>query len=86
MTATTTPPRRPEPGERRARQERLATWITLSVVLVICAAAGFGACAMALSWWVDEAPTPAAVDGMSATGRVSVDAAGRISLEDVFAR
>jgi len=75
MTATTTPPRRPSPGERRARRERLATWITISVVLVVCAAAGLGAYAMSHSWWVEEAPRPA-VDQQLSDGQSRFDGPG----------
>lgn len=87
MTATTTPPRRPSPGERRARRERLATWITISVVLVICAAAGLGAYAMSNSWWVQEAPRPAAdqqlADGQSRFDRAGIDFFNRQRLATV---
>ncbi|WZH36119.1 MAG: hypothetical protein PIR02_15320 [Microbacterium enclense] len=77
MSTTVSPPRRPSPGARRARRERLTTWITMGVVLVVCAIAGFGAYAMANSWWVEEAPAPAAdqqlPDGQSRFDRAGTD-------------
>jgi hypothetical protein len=87
MTATTTPPRRPSPGERRARRERLTTLITISVVLVVCTAAGLGAYAMSNSWWVQGAPSPAAdqqlADGQSRFDRAGVDFFNRQRLATV---
>lgn len=87
MTTTSTPPRRPSPGARRARRERLATWITISVVLVICGAAGLGAYAMSHSWWVEAAPAPAAdqqlTDGQSRFDRAGLDFLNRQRLATV---
>lgn len=87
MTSTATPPRRLSPGERRARRERLATWITLSVVAVVCAVVGIGAYAMANSWWVQEAPAPAAdqqlADGQSRFDRAGIDFLNRQRLATV---
>lgn len=75
MSITVSPPRRPSPGERQARRERLTTWITIGVVLVVCAVAGFGAYAMANSWWVEEEPAPSA-DQQLADGQSRFDRAG----------
>lgn len=75
MTTTASPPRRPSQAERRARRERLSTWITIGVVLVICAVAGFGAYAMANSWWVDDTPT-ASADQQLPDGQSRFDQAG----------
>lgn len=78
MTRTTPPPPRPRSAQqRRRRREQLATWITLSVVVVICAAVGVGAYAMANSWWVVEDPAPSAdqelSDGQSRFDRAGTD-------------
>lgn len=75
------------PGERRARRERRATWITLSVVAIICAVVGVGAYAMANSWWVADAPAPSAdqqlADGQSRFDRAGVDFLNRQRLATV---
>lgn len=87
MASTTSPPRRLSPGERRARRERRATWITLSVVAIICAVMGVGAYAMANSWWVADAPAPSAdqqlADGQSRFDRAGVDFLNRQRLATV---
>lgn len=87
MTSTRTPPRRLTPGERRARRERLSTWVTIAVVALVCGAAGFGALALANSWWVDEAPAPAAdqqlADGQSRFDRAGLDFLNRRRLATV---
>lgn len=75
MTTTASPPRRPSPSERRARQERLSTWITIGVVLVVCAVAALGAYGMANSWWVEDAPT-ASADQQLPDGQSRFDQAG----------
>lgn len=75
MSVAPPTPRRPSPGERRARRERLSTWITLSVVAIICAVVGIGAFAMTNSWWVEDSPAPSA-DQQLPDGQSRFDSAG----------
>jgi hypothetical protein len=75
MTSTVPPLRRSSPAARAARKDRVLTWITLSVAAVICLALGFGAVAMANSWWTEEAPV-ASADQQLADGQSRFDQAG----------
>lgn len=75
--AATSAPERPTPQRTRERKNVVLTVVTLAVVLVICAAAGIGAFAMANSWWTDDDPVPSAdqqlADGQSRFDRAGID-------------
>ncbi|WP_022879112.1 hypothetical protein [Microbacterium sp. B19] len=75
MTSTVPPLRRPSPAARAARKDRVLTWVTLSIVAVICLVLGFGAVAMANSWWTEETPV-ASADQQLADGQSRFDRAG----------
>lgn len=55
--------------------DRVLTWVTLSIAAVICLVLGFGAVAMANSWWTEEAPV-ASADQQLPDGQSRFDQAG----------
>lgn len=80
MGPTSAPPQPRDvrsPQHRRRRKDVTLTVVTIAIVVIICAVAGFAACAMANSWWTETDPAPSADqqldDGQSRFDRAGVD-------------